>query len=63
MIRKLLFTVLLHSVLCFAAAAQEERQVSGKVTSQEDGTSLPGVNVIVQGTTTGTTTDADGNYS
>ncbi|HTJ53073.1 MAG TPA: TonB-dependent receptor, partial [Cyclobacteriaceae bacterium] len=36
---------------------------SGKVTSAEDGTALPGVNVIIKGTTNGTATDAEGRYS
>jgi TonB-linked SusC/RagA family outer membrane protein len=40
----------------------QERTISGKVTSTEDGAALPGVNVVVKGTTTGTVTDADGNY-
>src|SRR5438045_3555170 len=41
----------------------QERTVSGKVSSAEDGSALPGVNVIVKGTTNGTVTDADGNYT
>ncbi len=41
----------------------QTRTVSGKVTSAEDGISLPGVNVLVKGTTNGTTTDADGKYN
>lgn len=40
----------------------QERTVSGKVTSAEDGTTLPGVNVVIKGTATGTVTDAEGNY-
>ncbi|WPP52254.1 SusC/RagA family TonB-linked outer membrane protein [Catalinimonas niigatensis] len=36
--------------------------VSGKVTSSEDGSPLPGVNIIVKGTTVGTVSDIDGNY-
>ncbi len=40
----------------------QERTVAGKVTSIDDGESLPGVNVVVKGTTTGTVTDFDGNY-
>ncbi len=36
--------------------------VSGKVTSSEDETPLPGVNIIAKGTTVGTVTDIDGNY-
>lgn len=41
----------------------QERTVSGTVTSLEDGSTLPGVNVVLQGTTTGTVTDFDGKYS
>lgn len=37
--------------------------MSGKVTSAEDNLPVPGVNVLVQGTTKGTATDAEGNYS
>lgn len=37
--------------------------VRGRVTSSEDGSSLPGVNVVVKGTTVGTVTDAEGFYS
>ncbi|MEA5429181.1 TonB-dependent receptor [Arcicella lustrica] len=36
-------------------------QVSGKVTD-ESGVGIPGVNVVVKGTNTGTTTDGEGNY-
>ncbi len=56
--------LLLCSAVVFALTSVfgQERTVSGKVTSSEDGTSLPGVNVILKGTTSGTVTDADGNY-
>jgi TonB-linked SusC/RagA family outer membrane protein len=37
-------------------------QVSGKVTD-ESGTGLPGVNVLVKGTATGTTTSSDGSFT
>jgi TonB-linked SusC/RagA family outer membrane protein len=40
----------------------QEKTISGTVTDQ-DGLALPGVNIVVQGTTTGTQTDFDGNYS
>lgn len=36
--------------------------VRGRVVSEEDGSPLPGVNVIVKGTSIGTVTDMDGNY-
>lgn len=37
-------------------------QISGTVTSQDDGMPLPGVTVLVSGTSQGTATDFDGNY-
>src|SRR5690606_40799664 len=37
--------------------------VSGNVTSSSDGLGLPGANVLVKGTFTGTVTDIDGYYS
>src|SRR5258706_15631197 len=40
----------------------QERAITGRVSSSEDGTALPGVNVVVKGTTNGTVTDADGNF-
>jgi TonB-linked SusC/RagA family outer membrane protein len=56
--------LLLCSAVVFAlsSAWAQERTVSGKVTSTEDGSPLPGVNVVIKGTTNGTVTDADGNY-
>jgi TonB-dependent starch-binding outer membrane protein SusC len=40
----------------------QERVVTGKLTSAEDGSVLPGVNVVLKGTTNGTVSDSDGNY-
>ncbi|MGB3144776.1 MAG: SusC/RagA family TonB-linked outer membrane protein, partial [Maribacter sp.] len=37
-------------------------QITGTVTSSDDSFPLPGTSVIIKGTTTGTTTDFDGNY-
>lgn len=48
-------------LLCSALSAQD-RAIQGKVTSAEDGTPIPGVNVFVKGSTNGTVTDAEGNY-
>ena len=42
---------------------QSDLVVSGRVTSQDSGEPLPGVNILVKGTTTGTVTDIDGKYS
>ncbi|WP_209402000.1 SusC/RagA family TonB-linked outer membrane protein [Pseudozobellia sp. WGM2] len=40
----------------------QNKTISGTV-SDQDGLPLPGVNIVVQGTTNGTQTDFDGNYS
>ncbi len=42
--------------------SQQQKSVSGKVTDSS-GASLPGVSVVVKGTTTGVITDGDGKYS
>ena len=47
----------------FNVILAQDIQISGNVTSADDGSSLPGVSVIVQGTSVGTATDVDGNYS
>jgi TonB-linked SusC/RagA family outer membrane protein len=59
--KMLLFVTLLLMVTGINAFAQD-RQISGKVTSSEDGSPLPGVNIAVRGTSRGTTTSADGSY-
>lgn len=41
---------------------QQQKSISGKVTDTSGG-SLPGVSIVVKGTTNGTITDTDGNYS
>jgi TonB-dependent starch-binding outer membrane protein SusC len=45
------------------SAWAQDRVITGKVTSAEDGSALPGVNVVVKGTTNGAVTDADGKFS
>ncbi|CAA9290704.1 MAG: Outer membrane TonB-dependent transporter, utilization system for glycans and polysaccharides (PUL), SusC family [uncultured Cytophagales bacterium] len=45
------------------AGQPTERTVTGRVTAQEDQSALPGVSVVVKGTTTGTATDAEGRFS
>jgi len=37
--------------------------VKGRITSSKDGSALPGVNVLIKGLQSGTTTDASGSYS
>ncbi len=59
--RKTLMTLLCSAIAVGFAFAQ--RTVSGKVTSDEDGSPLPGVNVIVKGTQQGAVTNVDGKYT
>ena len=59
---KVLGSLMMYFLLSGVAQAQE-RTISGKVTSMEEGEALPGVNVIVQGTALGTVTDIEGNYN
>jgi TonB-linked SusC/RagA family outer membrane protein len=55
-------TLLLLGIMCIALSSQAQRTVTGKVTDDQ-GKPLPTVSVLVKGTTSGTTTNADGNYS
>ena len=48
----LLFSFMLLSALVTESWAQE-RTISGKVTAIEDGSTMPGVNVVLKGTTNG----------
>lgn len=57
--RLLLVFIMLSSLVLNA----QEVTVSGVVTSSEDGLPMPGVSIIVVGTTKGTSTDFDGNFS
>ncbi|RYC66435.1 SusC/RagA family TonB-linked outer membrane protein [Spirosoma sordidisoli] len=58
--RKLLLSLCLFLGLATLAMAQNQT-LTGKVSDQK-GNPLPGVSVLVKGTTQGATTDADGNY-
>ncbi len=58
--KKFLLTMYLVGLSAFAFA--QSMEVSGKVTSSDDGIGLPGVSVTIQGTTRGTTTNSEGSY-
>ncbi|MBQ3689399.1 MAG: TonB-dependent receptor [Bacteroidales bacterium] len=62
--KRLLTLLLTLTLLTTAVFAQDARvTVSGKVTSKNDGDALIGVTIIEKGTTNGTITDIDGNYT
>ncbi|HZY82070.1 MAG TPA: carboxypeptidase-like regulatory domain-containing protein, partial [Cyclobacteriaceae bacterium] len=48
--------------LATTMAMAQDAVVSGRVTASDDGSPIPGVNVLVKGTNNGTVTDTDGNY-
>lgn len=48
---------------CISSSAFAQLTVSGQIRSSEDAMALPGVNVLVKGTTVGTISDAEGKYS
>jgi TonB-linked SusC/RagA family outer membrane protein len=62
--KKLLSKVLLSGIMLLLSIQifAQDRTVSGKVTSSEDGLGIPGASVAIKGTTRGTATDVDGNY-
>jgi TonB-linked SusC/RagA family outer membrane protein len=54
-----LFLLVLSSI----ASNAQDKKITGKVTSSDDGLPLPGVSVKVTGSNLGTQTDVNGNYS
>ena len=51
------------ALLMVGWAQAQERSITGTVAASEDGSLLPGVNVIIKGTTQGAVTDVNGSYS
>ncbi len=54
--------VLVGALLSTTWLQAQDRTVSGNITSSDDGSPIPGANVLIKGTTDGTVTDVDGNY-
>jgi TonB-linked SusC/RagA family outer membrane protein len=49
--------------MLMSMSAMAQTTISGRITSGEDSSPIPGVNVILKGTSIGTISDADGRYS
>lgn len=49
-------------LLVTSVAFAQERVVTGKITSGDDNSGIPGANVLEKGTSNGTVSDAEGNY-
>ncbi len=50
-------------LIVFQTAWAQDKAITGKVVSKDDNSPMPGVTVVVEGTTRGTQTDASGNFS
>jgi TonB-linked SusC/RagA family outer membrane protein len=61
--RKFLFFVVLILSAVLQDVVAQTKTVTGKVSDQQNGLGLPGVSVIVKGTSVGTATTADGTYT
>jgi TonB-dependent starch-binding outer membrane protein SusC len=59
-VRRYLTVLLLFGAMVGFA---QGRTVTGKVTSSDDGSGIPGVNILEKGTSNGTVSDVDGNFS
>lgn len=59
---KKIFLLVLGFLLALNLSAQE-RTITGKVTASDDPLGLPGVNIIIKGTTRGVSSDMDGAYT
>ena len=58
------FKVLENNLIVIAPRElMQQKVVTGKITDSKTGAPVPGVNVVVKGTTTGTFTDSNGKYS
>ena len=62
--RKVLFlNFLLICAIGVTSVIGQDRKITGKVTAAEDGSALPGVSVVVKGTSKGVNTDGSGSFS
>jgi len=61
-LKRLFFSTFLLTTGLIVATWAQERTVTGKIISAQDVSPLPGVNIFLKGTTTGTVTDIHGNY-
>ncbi len=59
--KALLLFLLLWGGIAGNSVIAQEKSITGKVIA-DDGSALPGVNIIIKGTTRGTNTDAEGNF-
>ncbi|MCA6462183.1 MAG: TonB-dependent receptor [Chitinophagaceae bacterium] len=59
----ILIQVAVATMALAGSLQQDTKKVTGKVTDSNEKAGLPGVNIIIKGTSSGTVTDSDGNYA
>ncbi len=62
------FMIMISALMIFSAEASsslgfQQRTVTGKVTDATTGEALPGVTIVIKGTTTGVASDLDGSFT
>ncbi len=57
------YLLLLYSIFVASVSFAQEREISGTITDSSVDEPLPGVNITIKGTSKGTITDVDGNFS
>jgi len=55
--------LLIVGIIVYSMSFAQQKTITGKVTDESTGEPLPGVSIVVQGTTSGTVTNIDGEYS
>ena len=60
--KKIILLVILISLYSLQLLVAQVN-ITGTITDANDGTTIPGVNILIKGTTTGVATDATGNFS
>ena len=68
MMNRLQITIIVFLIMglhacCIPIWAQTANKVDGTVVAADNGSPLPGVNIVVKGTSAGTTSDSDGKFS
>jgi TonB-linked SusC/RagA family outer membrane protein len=61
--RRILLLSFLTWVGACAAVMSQSMQITGKITTNDDGSPLPGASIQLKGSTTGTQSDAEGSYA
>ncbi|UOQ72084.1 SusC/RagA family TonB-linked outer membrane protein [Hymenobacter cellulosilyticus] len=61
--KKILFMSLLLMLTLLQQVTAQNRNISGRVTDRQSGEGLPGVTVLLKGTTNGVSTNSDGTYT